>query len=76
MRRAKVDVMTTRNLASATPPAADEASRLRRIAARHGLSEDSLVEFVADTRRQARNRRRRLSDAQIEALVASLGGQP
>jgi hypothetical protein len=51
----------------------DETTRLRRIAVGHGLSEEGLVEFVADIRRHARNRRRRLSDSQIEALVSDLG---
>jgi hypothetical protein len=51
----------------------DEASRVRRIAARHGIAEDGLVEFVAEIRRQSRQRRNRLSDNQIEALVARLG---
>lgn len=52
----------------------DEAAKLRRIAARHALPEDALVKFVNDVRDNARSRRRRLSDAQIEELVAGLGG--
>ena len=52
----------------------DEAAKLRCIAARHALPEDALVKFVNDIRDNARSRRRRLSDAQIEELVAGLGG--
>ena len=65
--------MTPTTPTRAPEPAVDEASRLRAIAARHGLSEDGLVEFVADIRRHARNRRRRLSDTQIETLISDLG---
>jgi hypothetical protein len=53
--------------------AASEETRLRQIAARHALSQDGLVKFVADVRSHARNRRRRLADGQIEQLVRDLG---
>jgi len=66
--------MTTYDNAAPPRPQSDETARLRRIAAGHGLSEDGLVEFVAETRRRARNRRRRLSDSQIEGLVDGLRG--
>jgi hypothetical protein len=66
--------MTAKKISEAARPApTDEVSRVRRIAVRHGLAEDGLVDFVAEVRLQARQRRRRLSDSQIEALVARLG---
>lgn len=59
----------------AEEPPLDEATRLRHIAARHGLSEEGIVEFVADIRRYARSRRRRLSDSQIVTLISDLGSR-
>ena len=64
-------------MAATLPPtpttATDETSRLQAIARRHDLSPDGLVDLVADIRRNARNRRRRLSDNQIETLISDLG---
>jgi hypothetical protein len=75
-RRGKVNAMTRKTTTDLDTSPVDETTRLRRIASRHGLSEEGLVEFVADIRRHARNRRRRLSDSQIEALVSDLGDRP
>jgi len=71
--RAKVVVMTAQPR-TPTDQVAEEA-RLRSIAARYGLSEGGLVDLVADIRRHARNRRRRLSDSQIETLISDLGAR-
>ena len=71
--RAKVATMNPPPLTPADP--IDEGSRLRAIAARHGLSGEGLVDLVADIRRHARNRRRRLSDSQIETLISDLGAR-
>lgn len=70
--RAKVAAMTAEP-PDPTEPTVDEPTRLRAIAARHGLSGDGLIDLVADIRRHARNRRRRLSDNQIEAVISDLG---
>lgn len=71
--RAKVATMTVQPSTPTDP--IDEGTRLRAIAARHGLSGEGLVDLVADIRRQARNRRRRLSDSQIETLIRDLGAR-
>ena len=68
--------MTRKTTTALDTSPVDETTRLRLIASRHGLSEEGLVEFVADIRRHARSRRRRLSDSQIEALVRDLGDRP
>lgn len=72
--RAKVAAMTPEP-PNPSAPTVDEPSRLRAIAVRHGLSGDGLIDLVADIRRHARNRRRRLSDNQIETLISDLGAR-
>lgn len=52
----------------------EESSRLRQVATRHGLSGDALIRLVSESRKEARDRRRRLSDARLSELIRDLGG--
>jgi hypothetical protein len=63
----------TRSKGHKNDPIEDESLTLQSIARRHGLSEDALVRFVANTRQNARSRRRRISDSQIIEAVRELG---
>lgn len=59
------------------PPAPTHAdienARLHRIAARHGLPAEGFEHLVTQSRAIARERRRRLSDDQLDDLIQQMG---